>query len=207
MRFANNFNPEWGYLAPAPSFARTMRTVLVAAAIGASAGGAVVFSLVVHPAAEEYSVAARTLVQPAAQVQAMTQSSAPQQRIQAGARTAIDNVPAMLSSAHAASLGASDSSTSSTGQGPASIARLAEAPAATDVAPPATLNDTVAAAAEPIPAQKKVAKKPRVTWPSGTPGEQAHAGTRGPLALLRPFSGQSPTGVYQSGAYQWRGEY
>ena len=108
MRFANNFNPEWGYLAPAPSFARTVRTVVVAAAIGASAGGAVVFSLVVHPAAEESSVAARTLVQPAAQLQAMTHSSAPQQRVQADARTAIESEPAMLSNAHAGSPRASE---------------------------------------------------------------------------------------------------
>ena len=206
MRFANNFNPEWGYLAPAPSFARTVRTVVVAAAIGASAGGAVVFSLVVHPAAEESSVAARTLVQPAAQLQAMTHSSAPQQRVQADARTAIESEPAMLSSAHAGSPRASELSTSSTVQGPASIAGLAEAPTAIDSAPPATLNETVAAA-EPPPVQKKVAKKQRLSWPGGTPGEQARGGTRGPLALLRPFTSPGPTGVYQSGVYQWRGEY
>ena len=66
MRGAANFNPEWGYLAPAPSFIRTVRIVVVAAAVGASAGAAVVFSLVDRPAAEE-SVAARTLaVEPAA---------------------------------------------------------------------------------------------------------------------------------------------
>jgi hypothetical protein len=39
MRSAGNFSPEWGYLAPAPSFARTARVVLVATAIGATAGG------------------------------------------------------------------------------------------------------------------------------------------------------------------------
>jgi len=210
MRFANNFNPEWGYLAPAPSYARTVRTVLVAAAIGASAGGAVVFSLVVHPAAEESSVAARTLVQPAAQVQAIAHSPAPQQ-VRADARTALDSAPAMLSSAHAAtlgarSLGASEASTSSTVQGSASIAGLAEAPAAIDVAPPAALNETIAAA-EPPPVQKKVAKKSRLTWPGGTPSEQARAGSRGPLALLRPFTSPGPAGVYQPGVYQWRGEY
>ena len=32
MRFAGNFHPEWGYLAPAPSFLRTARVALVAAA-------------------------------------------------------------------------------------------------------------------------------------------------------------------------------
>ena len=51
MRHAMNFHPEWGCLAPAPSFLRTMRTVLVATAIGATAGGGVVLSLVGYSAA------------------------------------------------------------------------------------------------------------------------------------------------------------
>ena len=44
MRHVMNFHPEWGCLAPAPSFLRTMRTVLVATAVGAIAGGGVVLS-------------------------------------------------------------------------------------------------------------------------------------------------------------------
>ena len=63
MRHAGNFNPEWGYLAPAPNLLRTMRLFVVAAAIGATASAAVVFSLMDRTAAET-SVAARTLVQP-----------------------------------------------------------------------------------------------------------------------------------------------
>ena len=43
MPQAMNFHPEWGCLAPAPSFLRTMRTVLVATAVGLIAGGGVVF--------------------------------------------------------------------------------------------------------------------------------------------------------------------
>ncbi|MGA8077112.1 MAG: hypothetical protein WB868_06980 [Xanthobacteraceae bacterium] len=50
MRSAGNFNPEWGYLAPAPSFMRTLRVILVATAIGATAGAAVVISLIDRPA-------------------------------------------------------------------------------------------------------------------------------------------------------------
>ncbi len=60
MRQAANFNPEWGYLAPAPNFMRTLRIVVVAAAIGATGGAAVVFSLTDRPDAE-LSVAARTM--------------------------------------------------------------------------------------------------------------------------------------------------
>jgi hypothetical protein len=63
MRHTGNFNLEWGYLAPAPSFLRNVRLVVVAATIAATVSAAVVFALVRQPAAEA-SVAARTLVQP-----------------------------------------------------------------------------------------------------------------------------------------------
>ncbi len=64
MRSAGNFHPEWGYLAPAPSFMRTARVALVATAIGATAGAVVVVSLVVRPGAndENSSIAAHALV-------------------------------------------------------------------------------------------------------------------------------------------------
>ena len=63
MRHAKKFHPEWGFLAPAPSFMRTLRTVLVATAVGATAGGGLVLSLVDH-SADQTSVAERTLVRP-----------------------------------------------------------------------------------------------------------------------------------------------
>jgi hypothetical protein len=64
MRSAGNFHPEWGYLAPAPSFMRSVRTALVATAIGAVAGAVVVVSLVSHPGANDNnsSIAAHALV-------------------------------------------------------------------------------------------------------------------------------------------------
>ena len=52
MRHAKNFHPEWGFLAPAPSFMRTLRTVFVATAVGATAGGGLVLSLVDHSAGQ-----------------------------------------------------------------------------------------------------------------------------------------------------------
>ena len=52
MRNTANFHPEWGYLAPAPSFIRTARVVLVATAVGATVGAGVVFSWVSHQAPE-----------------------------------------------------------------------------------------------------------------------------------------------------------
>src|SRR5690349_18609709 len=63
MRSAGNFSPEWGYLAPAPSFARTARVVLVATAIGATAGAGVVLSLLDRPGEPEKTpTAARAIV-------------------------------------------------------------------------------------------------------------------------------------------------
>src|SRR5579872_3319456 len=64
MRSAGNFHPEWGYLAPAPSFMRTLRIALVATAIGATAGAVVVVSLVARPASgtADSSIAAHALV-------------------------------------------------------------------------------------------------------------------------------------------------
>ena len=83
MLQVRNFNPEWGYLAPAPSLVRTMRLVAVAAVIGATASGAVVFALARQPSAEE-SVAARTLVQRVETVAALQASPAAQLQGQAG---------------------------------------------------------------------------------------------------------------------------
>jgi hypothetical protein len=64
MRSTGNFSPEWGYLAPAPSILRTVRVVLVATAIGATAGAGVVLSLVDHSAGDgdKVAVAARAIV-------------------------------------------------------------------------------------------------------------------------------------------------
>jgi hypothetical protein len=63
MRSAGNFHPQWGYLAPAPSFLRGARVVLVATAVGATAGAAVVVSLLGRPGADaDNSIAAHALV-------------------------------------------------------------------------------------------------------------------------------------------------
>ena len=85
MRSAGNFSPEWGYLAPAPSFMRTARVVLVATAVGATAGAGVVLSLADRPAADgvKTSIAAHAIVtsaqaaMPAASLASSTPSSLP----------------------------------------------------------------------------------------------------------------------------------
>jgi ribonuclease E len=202
MRHASSFDPEWGYLAPAPSFGRTARAVIVAAAVGASGGAAAVFSLVDRPAAEE-SVAARTLAVSSVDAPAFAPTGAvahlpaqerpPEQR--PVAQAPIDRPSAALASVHAAGPATVDSAVVSTTQRPAGVAALAEAPAIVE-APPGkpviqAATETaaipaVAAAAAPA-AQKKPAKKGHFTV---LRNEQL---SRGPLALLRM--------TYPRGAY------
>lgn len=78
MRSAGNFHPEWGYLAPAPSFVRTIRIALVATAIGAVAGAAVVVSLVERPGSNDNTIAAHALLTRAPVISSVTpQTTAP----------------------------------------------------------------------------------------------------------------------------------
>ena len=141
MRHAGNFNPEWGYIAPAPNFMRTARLFVVAAAIGATASAAVVFSLMDRPAAEA-SVAARTLVQPVepavparsaplvAQVQTPSEPPSFSQTQRADTSSAMRPQGATVAvHARAASPAANESgAASTTQQRPAVAAALAEAP-------------------------------------------------------------------------------
>lgn len=190
MRHARNFNPEWGYLAPAPGFLRTARMVVVAAAVGASAGAAVVFSLVDHPIAEE-SVAARTLVLSADASSPRVSPQAAELKLQNQPPSQpMDRQAAALSlaNAHAAGPAASESGTSSTTQRPPGIAALAEAPAVVNAPPPAADETAATPATPPVvtaTAQKKPVKRTRFTWQSTPRMEQAP--NREPLALLRPF--------------------
>jgi hypothetical protein len=189
MRFADNFNPEWGYLAPAPGFMRTFRIIAVAAAVGATAGGAVVFSLIERPAAEETSVAARTL--------------APSDETALGTPQAKAALPAQNARAgnHTASLATAESATAtSTIARPASVAVLAESPVMTEAAPVA---EDIPATADAAPVQKKVTKNQHLawqhfTWRNGARAPQTYSNARAPLALLPAFVGP--------GGYPPRGE-
>jgi hypothetical protein len=215
MRHAGNFNAEWGYLAPAPSFLRTARLVIVAAAIGATAGAAVVFSLVDRPEAEE-SVAARTLVRPLdslsaaanSPIAAQLQTQSPHEHASAEARhvDALGTVRgrgqgALVAANAGAVLLAGESGATSTVQHPPIAAALAEAPVMKEEAPvikeapPAHVADDTAAA--PPPAQKAPAKRSRLTARAVPRYAMHHAAPRyrprydqmerGPYAQLRPF--------------------
>jgi hypothetical protein len=60
MSHVRSLHPEWGFLAPPQSFTRTIRILIVASALGATAGSGVMLSLV-DRSRDETSVAARTL--------------------------------------------------------------------------------------------------------------------------------------------------
>ncbi len=209
MRFAENFSPEWGYLAPAPRFMRTARIALVAAAIGATSGAAVVFALIDHPAAEASSIAARTLVQRGDFAFVLAPAAAQLQALhKVGSATDHRGGPPSPRFA------ASEAGPRSGSQNPANISALAEAPAAAVAsAPPA--NEPVAAA-DTAPAQKKAARKQaqqqqRLTWRApreqvyGAAREQAYGSVRTPLALLP--NGASWMRGQDFGQYQARGDF
>ena len=150
MRYAGNFHQEWGYLAPAPSFIRTARVILVAAAVGATAGAGVVFSLVGREDTET-SVAARTLARPAEAASAQLNVLPPAPA--ALASGAQDHAPRSLA-ADAPRAGAADSESkpSSTTMAPAGIAALAEVPAVTEDASPHPATSPSAAVPSPVAA-------------------------------------------------------
>ena len=190
MRHAGNFNPEWGYIAPAPNFLRTARVFVVAAAIGATASAAVVFSLMDRPAAET-SVAARTLVQPVvparsaplvAQLQPQSEQTSvlqAQSSVSQAQRADVAGAIRPQDAAGVAHTGASSAAgAASTTQRPPIAAALVEAPRIimtteapparvlasepnTAAAPEAAPAAAAAAAPTPAPAPRTVIKKPR----------------------------------------------
>ena len=199
MRLARNFNPEWGYLAPAPSFMRTLRIALVAGAVGATGGAAVVFSLVEPPAAEEL-VASRTLVR-------ATAGASPPGLSTPGAPTAPVNIsaPPAVANANTPSPGADERRRSAAISHPAASAAVAldESETMSD-APPVQAVMPAAKATSTSPdkvSAKKPAKRAHVT-PRYDSSRYDQA-LRGPLALLPLNGARAQSGDY----YSRRGEY
>src|SRR5580704_3696349 len=168
MRYAGNFHQEWGYLAPAPSFIRTARVILVAAAVGATAGAGVVVSLVGREDTET-SVAARTLARPAEAASAQLNVLPPAPA--ALASGAQDHAPRSLA-ADAPRAGAADSESkpSSTTMAPAGIAAVTE-----DASPhPATSPSAAVPSPVAAPARLGVSSPP-ASAPSAAAGVPAKA--------------------------------
>jgi hypothetical protein len=142
MRSAGNFHPEWGYLAPAPSFMRTARIVLVAMAIGATAGAAVIISLVQRPAADaaDTSIAAHALVTSVPVVDEPPVASAPTDQ------PTLAQSPMPSQSAVAAAASPPPAANALAGNG-------VTATKANSISPPsAPASGSVAALSEPLPA-------------------------------------------------------
>jgi hypothetical protein len=167
MRSSGNFSPEWGYLAPAPSFMRTARMVVVATAIGATAGAVVVLTLIERPSNESHAaVAARAIV---TSVQAATPPA-----VQRAVTTAVQAPP--VAPAQAASPAPAVPVTASTAttppaeqpvsvsvapapQEPPSVTASTEQPAAAETAPVAAPDDAAAPPPEPVPPKKQAAPR------------------------------------------------
>jgi hypothetical protein len=207
MRHAKNFHSEWGYPTPTPSFIRTTRIVLLATAIGATAGGGVVLSLV-DSSDSQTSMAAHTLAPPVMAARTpVSAREAPQLYVPAAVQSESmkhsganghvgGDSPA---DGHVGGAAASESSATPITPGPAGISALAEvrpddAPAKAVTAPP-----TAAAA----PVEYKVTKKHHVATryyaPRGlfgfVPGERYTNGTSG-----GPYRDGRWGGSYQNGA-------
>jgi hypothetical protein len=164
MRNTANFHPEWGYLAPAPSFMRTARAVLVATAIGVTLGAGVVFSWTSHQAPEP-SVGERTLVRSAEAASALPQT--PVQATKADGWSATER-RSLADNSRSADRAANEPAAASTTRAPAGIAALTAAPTATEgrsavaiAAPAAAAKDATLNVA---PNKKKAVKKPNATW-------------------------------------------
>ena len=211
MRSAGNFSPEWGYLAPAPSFMRTARIVMVATAIGATAGAGVVLSLVDHPSAEGETtslIGAQAIV---TAVHAATPASVPlANAAPVTAAIAPVVVPAQVAApvrpqspaqatpqvqapvqAVAAPANADNANTASVPNPAPGIASLSEGAPAADVVPADAADSTAIAPVAPPP--KKAKHQGPGYASNGAPGKPAGLGT----VLRRLFNTQhSGTSYY-----------
>jgi hypothetical protein len=173
MRRAYDFSPDWAY--PAPSLTRTIGIVLVALAVGATAGSTVVFFFADRPAGQP-SVAPRPLAPLIQATQTLSsETTQPNQWVAVQSESA----KASGTDGHIESGAVGTSSISSATQRPANAAALAEASLATDIVP-ARAGAALAPAAEKAPAVAPVAKKAT---------KKRHIATRyawrgGPLGLL-----------------------
>jgi hypothetical protein len=188
MRFAGNFHPEWGYLAPAPNFMRTARVVVVATAIGATAGAAVVLSLAERSApgamadAGKTMVVVHSLVQPA---EAAAPATAP---IAATAPTpVIAPVAAAVPAAPVAPVAHVQASIQPSTTATAPIMRQPSAPPVTasaqPIAPPPAASESRAVSTSAAPASvAALSESPPVSEASPPPASNAAAVSPVPLA-------------------------
>jgi hypothetical protein len=176
MRSAGNFHPQWGYLAPAPTFLRGARIVVVATAVGATAGAAVVVSLLGRPGADaDNSIAAHALV-----------TSAP---------VASAASPVSTSTAVAAGTPAPNAAA------PASKPVLAQAPAA--AAQPASPKPVLANASDAASANSAPSTTPAT---ASAPLAAAATAESKPAAPTRRLAGRRHRTASNEPVRRWQGE-
>ena len=198
MRSAGNFHPEWGYLAPAPSFMRTVRIALVATTIGATAGAIVVVSLVERPGSnnDNSSIAAHALVT-SAPVIAAPAAAGPLKINESAAAAAAQQSPQRSAEAPAPTVTSTPMPravpTANKVEADPSAAVVASAPIAAaeaDSTPAAA--DADAAATDATVAKKPASKKHRYEaarrWQSANNAKKRWRDNRGLGPLLRLFS-------------------
>ncbi len=195
MRYDRNSNPEWGYLTSVPRVMRMARLIAVAAIIGATAGAAMVFSLLDRPVADE-SVAARTLVAPELERPVTTSTSLAAQQ-PTGPQQINGPAGAQNSQEQKVTPGATGT-TVSTRQRPA----LADAPAVKEPPFVQTSNDTAAIAPDPAPVSKAQSKKPRITARSPYVARKFDRYFDGPRYGYDPRYGYQP-GYGSRGSFAW----
>ena len=77
MRHTRHFNPEWGYVAPAPSVMRTDCLIVLAAIIFVAAGAAIVFSLLYPEVSQPVTTGTSVAVQQPTEPQEVQSSYVP----------------------------------------------------------------------------------------------------------------------------------
>jgi hypothetical protein len=215
MRSAGNFHPEWGYLAPTPSFVRTLRIALVATAVGATAGAGVVVALIAHPASggtADSSIAAHALVTsvPAANAASAAAAPAPAKPapLPVQAATAVAPPAAAASpqpAAPAGEIGAASADTANAASAP----QVGAAPDAANGAAPAHTAPIEEPAAAPVhedtallpdaaPSKKTMTKKRRMSgyeairrWQASREAKKPRHDESGFEPLFRLFSSRT----------------
>jgi len=143
---AGNFHPEWGFLAPAPSFSRSVRMVITAAAVGAIAGAGVALSLSKRP--PDANVVARTIRPVEAASNIVNTPESAQSAVQLSPLRAADSTADQLQP-------------QSTVPAPKGVAVSADAPAVLSDAPAKTETPPSPSPVIAAPVQKKVAQRRR----------------------------------------------
>jgi hypothetical protein len=195
LRSAGNFSPEWGYLAPAPSMLRTVRVVLVATAVGATAGAAVVLSLVDRSVGDndKVAVAAHAIVTSAqaapVQESPVAKSTAVGAPLAAAASAVSEpkpNVAAVAAPVPSAASGAAmtaPAQQASSAQGPATNASATNAAPANETSAASASQPAVAALSDAPAASTSEAS---AATSDATAGDQSIVGPQQPAQQKKP---------------------